>query len=64
MFCRLKNGKGFVVYSDNAEDETMDLISLDQCDEHGRYDVENITTGNYKYSEVDALDQNRHAISV
>jgi IS4 transposase len=38
-YCRLKDGTVHVVFSENTEEETVDIISIDQL-YNGRYDIE------------------------
>lgn len=61
-FCRLNNGDLFVVFSDNTNDETMDLIPISDCDEYGNYDIETIICDNYAYSDIKCTDTNMSAL--
>lgn len=57
-FARLKSGEIRVVWSDNTQEETMNLISLSDCDEHGNYDIEWFVAKEYPYSEIEETDTN------
>lgn len=55
-YCRLKNGIIMIVWSDNTEEETMDLYSLKFKDD---FDVEfDPLSINVPYSEIDRTDTN------
>ena len=64
MFCKLKNGQGFVVFSDNLLEETMDLIPISDTDEYGNYNVECIVSSEYAYDDIEATDTNRKALGI
>lgn len=55
-YCRLKNGIIMIVWSDNTEEETMDLYSLKFKDD---FDVEfDPLPINVPYSEIDRTNKN------
>lgn len=56
-YCRLKNGKIMIVYSDNVDEKTMHLFELDELDELGNYDAEFLTTEEYCYSEIEQVSR-------
>lgn len=49
-------GKQYVLWADNVEDKTVDLIPAEHCDKAGRYDVESMITYEYQYSDIDMVD--------
>lgn len=49
----LKSGEMMAVFSDNFENETMVLVSLDQLEENGTIDAEFADKKLYKYSEIE-----------
>ena len=56
-FARLKDGSIHIVFSDNTEEETMNLIPEKQWDdEHGNYDPEWIIAPEFPYSEIAETD--------
>lgn len=57
-YCKLKNGEIFVLWSDNVDEETVDLISLDQLNDLGKYDPESFYLEHFQYSEIDKTDTN------
>jgi hypothetical protein len=46
------DGKYGVIFSDNKDEKTYDIVSIEQCDENGHYDAENITTAEVPYRQV------------
>ena len=64
-FALLQDGRLFVVFSDNTDEETMDLIPQDQWDdENGNYDAEWICCEEHPYSAIKQTDSNRYALAL
>lgn len=63
-FLKTKAGVGYVIASDNTEEETYHVVSLEKCDYYGRYDCEVVSTRVISYSEVEVVDTNRSLIGV
>lgn len=59
-FVRLKTGEIFILYSDNTEEETMDLIPRSQWTHphYGGYDSTTISCTTCKYEEILVVDSN------
>lgn len=57
-YCRLKDGRIMILWSDNVDEETVTLFELSELDELGNYDAEFLTTEEFAYSEIDKTDTN------
>jgi len=55
-YCKLKNGKIMVVWSDNQTEETMELYKLSELDIASPRFYKNLTT--VPYSKIDRTDTN------
>ena len=60
-YCKLKNGKIMVVWSDNKTEETMELYKLSELDVASPRFYKNLTT--VPYSEIDMTDTNLSVIN-
>jgi hypothetical protein len=58
LYCKTKSGKIFKVWSDNVDEETMHVYSVDE-----HFDVESTETQIFKYSEIDKVDSNLAVLS-
>lgn len=56
LYCLLKDGRKMVVWSDNEEEETMSVFSLDEL---GAFDPEYQCYETVSYSEVLRTDRNK-----
>lgn len=54
-FCKLKDGRKMVVFSDNDTEETMDVFPVEEL-EH--FDAEYLTTINVSYNDIERTDTN------
>jgi len=55
-YCKLKDGRQMVVFSDNNIERTMDVFPVEEL-EH--FDAEYLSTINVSYDDVDRTDTNR-----
>lgn len=63
-YAKLLTGEVLVIFSDNTDEETYDLIPLNQLDDRGCYDAEHINTRLVKYSDVEKVASNKHELEV
>ena len=57
-FAKLKTGEIMILWSENTNEETMNLIPMNQCNEFGDYDPECFTTKEYPYNAIAVIDTN------
>ena len=55
VYCRLKNGKIMIVWSDNPKDESMDLYELSELED---FDPDFLRLKTVYYSEIDRTNTN------
>jgi len=55
-YCKLKDGRQMVVYSDNDAEETMNVFPVEEL-EH--FDVEYLVTELVSYADIERTDTNR-----
>jgi hypothetical protein len=55
-YCKLKDGREMVVFSDNIDEETMHVFSVDELP---HYDPEWIICEEVPYSAIERTDTNR-----
>jgi hypothetical protein len=53
-YCKLKDGREMVVYSDNTDIETMHVFPV----EHLPYDPETLACDEVKYEDIERTDTN------
>jgi hypothetical protein len=53
LYCKNKAGKIFKVWSDNTEEETMNVYPVEE-----HFDAESTNTLLFKYSEIEKVDTN------
>ena len=53
LYCKTKSGKVFKVWTDNTDEETMNVYPTDE-----QFDAESTNTKIVKYSEIEKVDSN------
>ena len=55
MYCKTKDGRKMVVFSDNTKEETMHLFAVDQLED---FDADFLRCEVVKYSDIVRIDRN------